>query len=146
MLDWPRRWRIAWDCLPAHVQRVAVCYVDQNRARAPSWDQILKHARYAGCKCLLLDTFDKRAGNLFAHWDKSYLARVVAQASDHELFVVAGGSLRGEHLGLLSGTGVRFVAVRGAVCRTSRTGPLDEDLVKQLRVACDASKASIVAG
>ena len=144
--DWPARWQQAWTCLPSHVQRVAVCYVDQQCAAAPSWDQILHQALDAGCKCLLLDTFDKRAGNLFGHWSESQLADVVAQAALEGLFVVAGGSIQGQHQPILAAVGVRFMAVRGAVCRGTRTGPLQADLVKQLRAVCDASGPSVFAG
>lgn len=141
--DWPDRWRRAWECLSVSVQRVAVCYVDQQRAQSPSWQQILEQAPAADCKCLLLDTFDKLAGNLLTHWSRSQLARVVDQAAAQGLFVVAAGSLANRHLGTVYGAGVRFVAVRGAVCRTGRTGPLDGDLVKELRAACDATLATV---
>ena len=144
--DWPTRWKRAWEFLPSTVQRVAVCYVDAERAQAPPWQQILEEASSAGCKCLLLDTFDKRAGNLLAHWSVPELAQVVVQSASQGLFVVAGGSLTGEDLRSLYGTGIRFLAVRGAVCRTNRTGPLDGALVRELRVAMDATLATISAG
>ena len=144
--DWPERWQQAWACLPTDVERVAVCYVDQQQAAAPDWQQILQQALGAGCKCLLLDTFDKRAGNLFRHWSERQLADVVAQAAADGLFVVAGGSIQGQHQPILAATGVRLMAVRGAVCRGARTGPLEADLVKQLRAVCDASGSSVFAG
>jgi len=144
--DWPERWQQAWACLPAHVERVAVCYVDQQEAEAPDWQQILQQAVKAGCKCLLLDTFDKRAGNLFRHWSERQLADVVVQAAAEGLFVVAGGSIQGQHQPILAATGVRLMAVRGAVCRGARTGPLEADLVKQLRAVCDVSGPSVFSG
>jgi len=146
MPDWPERWQQAWDCLPIHVERVAVCYVDQQQAVAPGWQEILQQALVAGCKCLLLDTFDKRAGNLFEHWNQRQLADTVAQAASEGLFVVAGGSIQAQHQPMLVASGVRFLAVRGAVCRGARTGPLEAGLVKQLRAVCDASGPSIFAG
>ncbi len=144
--DWPERWQQAWASLPTDVGRVAVCYVDQQQAAAPDWRQILQEGVRAGCKCLLLDTFDKRAGNLFDHWSHRQLADVVAQAASDGLFVVAAGSIQAQHQPLLVATGVRFMAVRGAVCRGARTGPLEADLVKQLRAVCDASGSSVFAG
>jgi len=144
--DWPERWQQAWACLSTDVERVAVCYVDQQQAEAPDWQQILQQAVGASCKCLLLDTFDKRAGNLFRHWSERQLADVVAQAAADGLFVVAGGSIQGQHQPILAATGVRLMAVRGAVCRGARTGPLEADLVKQLRAVCDASGSSVFAG
>ena len=144
--DWPERWQRAWDGLPVHVERVAVCYVDEQEAAAPSWREVLQQAVVAGCKCLLLDTFDKRAGNLFAHWSQRQLAEVVSQAASEGLFVVAGGSIQAEHQPVLAASGVRFMAVRGAVCRGARTGRLETDLVKHLRAVCDASGPSIFAG
>ena len=146
MPDWPERWQQAWASLPTDVGRVAVCYVDQQQAAAPDWRQILQEGVRAGCKCLLLDTFDKRAGNLFDHWSHRQLADVVAQAASDGLFVVAAGSIQAQHQPLLVATGVRFMAVRGAVCRGARTGPLEADLVKQLRAVCDASGSSVFAG
>ena len=144
--DWPERWQQAWASLPTDVGRVAVCYVDQQQAAAPDWRQSLQEGVRAGCKCLLLDTFDKRAGNLFDHWSHRQLADVVAQAASDGLFVVAAGSIQAQHQPLLVATGVRFMAVRGAVCRGARTGPLEADLVKQLRAVCDASGSSVFAG
>ncbi len=144
--DWPKRWQRAWDELPVHVERVAVCYVDQREAVAPTWREVLDQAVLAGCKCLLLDTFDKRAGNLFVHWEQRQLADVVSQAAAEGLFVVAAGSIQAEHQPMLAASGVRFMAVRGAVCRGARTGRLETDLVKHLRAVCDASGPSIFAG
>lgn len=144
--DWAERWQQAWGDLPGHVERVAVCYVDQKQAAAPDWQDVLEQAVEAGCKCLLLDTFDKRAGNLFTHWSQHQLTEVVAQVSAKGLFVVAGGSIQAEHQPMLAASEVRFMAVRGAVCRGARTGHLEADLVKQLRAVCDASGPSIFAG
>jgi len=144
--EWPVRWLEAWESLPADVQRVAVCYVDQQQARSPNWDRILEEAPAVDCKCLLLDTFDKSAGNLFTHWSVTHLRHVVARATDLGLLVVAAGSLGKADLERLEEAGVGCLAVRGAVCRPDRTGHLQEELVRQLRAACGVNGASLSAG
>ncbi len=142
--DWPHRWQNAWKRLPGTVTRVAVCYVDEHRACSPPWEQILEEATEASCQCLLLDTFNKTAGNLLSHWDLDQLVTVVSRAADRGLFVVAAGSLGGAELSLVSKAGVRFLAVRGAVCQPDRTGRLERELVRQLKLACDTRGTSTV--
>ena len=144
--DWPVRWQEAWESLPRDVQRVAVCYVDHQQARSPGWELILQRAPAAGCKCLLLDTFDKSAGDLFTHWSVAHLRHVVARATDLGLLVVAAGSIGEADLERLEEAGVGYLAVRGAVCRPDRSGHLQEGLVRRLRAACGVAGASISTG
>jgi uncharacterized protein (UPF0264 family) len=130
--DWSARWHAAWDSLPEAVAPVAVIYADWPDAAAPAPDLILDRAVQWGCRTFLFDTFDKTRGNLIQHLSLEQIARLACRARQAGGRVVLGGSLDADSAERLLPLEPDYIAVRGAVCRHSRTGAIDRALVARL--------------
>jgi uncharacterized protein (UPF0264 family) len=74
---------------------------------------------------LLVDTFDKRRGDVFDVMGRDNLAELFQQARTSDLRIVLAGSLRLARLPAVLSLRPDYVAVRGAVCHTDREGELD---------------------
>ena len=88
--DWPSRWRDVVAALrnsdrAAPPQPVAVVYADGQSAGAPSPDDILRAAIELHCPALLIDTWNKSAGNLFDHFPESKLCSFLDRARSQKL-------------------------------------------------------------
>ncbi len=128
--NWPERWQRAIESLSPHVAPVAVAYADHERAAAPAPRAVLERGIALGCRALLIDTFDKLSGGLFAHLRARRVEELIEQARHAGLTTVLAGSLRLGDLDQACELMPDYVAVRGAVCRGLRTGELDEQLVR----------------
>ncbi len=137
---WPSLWRAAAAALPGGVRPVAVVYADRNTAGSPPPLEIVAEAGRLGCPYLLVDTFFKSAGSLLDHLSLSQLADLVRAAREHRLGVALAGSLSEEAIARVLAIDPDFIAVRGAVCRNGRTGPLEawrvERMVRLLKRDC----------
>lgn len=131
--DWREQWRRALGGLSPATARVAVIYADWPRAAAPPPSAVIAAARPAGCRALLVDTFDKRGPGLMGLWSLDDLRQVVRAGRDWGLLVVLAGQLRSEHFASLLPLEPDFLAVRGAACRAGRAGRIDLRLVRELR-------------
>lgn len=140
--DWPQRWAERLLVLPAGVTPVAVIYADWRDAESPRPDEILRRAAEAHCGVALFDTFCKTRGNLLHHLEPPELARLTSAARDAGLRVVFGGGLGPETIGQVLSLNPDYVAVRGAACRTDRTGDVDAGLVRGLRQLISKSSCS----
>ena len=130
--DWPDLWRKAVNQLPSHVAPVAVVYADWQSARAPRPEDVLRQAGELGCRAVLVDTFDKSAGDLTTLWPIDALSRFADQVRAKQMAVVLAGSLSAASVGEVLDLGPDLVAVRGAVCERGRTGQVSQTLVQQL--------------
>jgi len=130
--DWVDRWQSAWESLPASVQRVAVVYADCKQVAAPEPGEIIAQASSVGCRAVLFDTVDKRAGDLFGHLPQERLASLIGQVHSAGLLAVVGGSLTLETIPLAIRAGADVVAVRSAACAGSRSGSLDPSRLRAL--------------
>lgn len=130
--DWPLRWRTAWQTLRPTCGRIAVAYADWQAARAPHPQQVLEQASTAGCAGLLIDTFDKAAGSLFAQLSTEALQRLIEQARQAGLLLVLAGGLQGDDFRRACALQPDYVAVRGAVCQGGRSNSIDPQLVAEL--------------
>lgn len=141
--DWPDLWRNAVGQLPSHVAPVAVVYADWQSARAPCPNDVLRQASEIGCPAALVDTFDKSAGGLTELWSPEALAGIADQVHSRHMAVVFAGSLSTASIGTVLDLEPDYVAVRGAVCETGRTGQVSKDLVEKfVRVVAAHSLAS----
>jgi uncharacterized protein (UPF0264 family) len=133
--DWPswrQRWRSAMLALPQAVEAVAVAYADWRLAAAPTPGDVLDAAVQFGCVGLLVDTFDKQAGDLF-HWlAEEELAALIEAAQRERMFVALGGSLTLESAPRAIATRADVIAVRGAACSGDRSGRIDLARVRSL--------------
>ncbi len=130
---WVERLRAASDRFPAGVSTVAVVYADWQAAEAPCPDDVLSGARQLDLDYLLIDTFDKTAGNLLDYWPEASLSQFVAMVRGAGLSIVLAGSLSAEAIPRVARLGPDFVAVRTAACRGGRNGLVCRDRVRQLR-------------
>jgi uncharacterized protein (UPF0264 family) len=131
--DWEDRWREAYARLPPAVSPVAVVYADWAAAAAPEPWQVLSAAVGRRAPVILIDTHCKHSGGLLDCWPLPGLAQFVAAVRKQGLKLVLGGSLSMTTARRALELEPDFIAVRGAVCRDSRSGRLDPALVAQLR-------------
>jgi (5-formylfuran-3-yl)methyl phosphate synthase len=129
---WYQRWAAVLRDLPPSVAPVAVVYADWTGCQAPSpWD-IVHQAAQLPCKAVLFDTYSKADGNLWSHLPIRELTPLISRIRTAGLQVVLGGSLSGESVALACGLDPDYIAVRGAACRGSRSGPVDLGRVRAL--------------
>jgi uncharacterized protein (UPF0264 family) len=121
---WPDTWHRALGSLPPSCSPVAVVYADWRTAFVPRPATVLAEATRCGCRALLVDTFCKQAGDVFAHCSVQELADVFERARETGLLTVLAGSLRLEKLETVLALAPDYVAVRGAVCQSDREGDL----------------------
>jgi uncharacterized protein (UPF0264 family) len=128
---WPSAWQAALSQLPPWVTPVAVAYADHQSAGAPEPSDVCTVGHRLGCKALLIDTFDKTRGGTLDVLDLGALQQVLQRARALEMQIVLAGSLKLNDLGEALELRPHYLAVRGAVCRGSRKGILDQRLVEQ---------------
>ncbi|HEX3871330.1 MAG TPA: (5-formylfuran-3-yl)methyl phosphate synthase [Pirellulales bacterium] len=130
--DWPSRWGAAIASLPAGLAPVAVVYADFEHAESPKPEDVVNVAVGFGCSTVLVDTFDKSSGDLLAHWPLDMLRSFVHAAHGAGLHVAVAGSLAPVSIMSLLPLHPQIVAVRGAVCDTSRTSGLSLEKVREI--------------
>jgi len=131
--DWQAELEKIWSAVPDHVMRVAVAYADWQLAAAPPLEKVVEFAERSHCGALLIDTWNKSAGALPSHLRADELARIVARVKQAGMLAVVAGSLDRGSLPAARRARPDYIAVRGAVCRGSRSGPLDRGLVREWR-------------
>jgi uncharacterized protein (UPF0264 family) len=119
---------------------VAVVYADWQTARAPQPMDVLRIAAELRCPALLIDTWDKSAGDLFAHWSATELHQFIRNARDHQMAIVLAGSLNGSSLAAAAQLGPDLLAVRGAACADGRTGSVTAERVALLKKLIAAAR------
>jgi uncharacterized protein (UPF0264 family) len=89
---------------------------------------------------LLVDTFNKAAGNLFDHWPTDDLRQFIQRVRAANVAVVLAGSLTGDAIATAVGLGPELIAVRGAACNAGREGTVSADRVASLKSAISQLK------
>jgi uncharacterized protein (UPF0264 family) len=140
LFDWKLYWQQWRDQLPRRTQPVMVVYADWRDCGAPSPQELVKCVHDFRVPIVLVDTFDKSNGNLREHCSDEQLIRFLAAVRDAKAQVVLAGSLQLSDLTDLLPLAPDYVAVRGAVCRGSRTGRLDGALVREWATALSTSR------
>ncbi len=128
--DWQRRLLAVFESLPAGSERVAVAYADWQRAGAPSPPEVIAAAAGLNCPVLLIDTFDKTAGGLFACCPPGMPATWVAAARAARLQVAVAGRLAPTEIQSAWDLRPDVVALRSAVCFNGRDGAVQAGLVR----------------
>jgi len=129
--DWESAWRDRVDHRPAGCDVVAVVYADATTARAAP-GRILAAAIEHSCAAILVDTYDKSAGDVFTHWPAAELAAFLSRASASGLLTVVGGGLTWNSLGTALELSADYLAVRGLACGAGRTSGLDAASCRRL--------------
>jgi uncharacterized protein (UPF0264 family) len=131
--DWAAHWQQCLEHLPSDVIPVAVVYADQMAAAAPPAHSIIREAARLHCGAVLVDTWQKRAGNLLDHWSVQQVHEFVSDVGSQGMLSVVAGSLTIASLGTILPTRPDVIAVRGAACQGDRTGKIVGMKVEQLR-------------
>lgn len=99
------------------------------------------HACSLGFPGVMVDTADKRAGNLFDVMTIAALHRFVAQVRASGAMVGLAGALREPQLAALRQLAPDFAGFRSAVCAGDRSGELDPHRLRALAAALHAVPA-----
>lgn len=128
-----QRWQRQLDDLSSEMPAdlVPVAYADWKMCSAPNPEAVLEWACSQSSRFMLIDTFVKNGQRLLDHQSVDQLEKIVATAHEACVGVVLAGSLSRETLSAIQHIPCAAIAVRGAVCRDSRDGAIDEELVKQ---------------
>lgn len=134
--DWPRRWAALQARIPAPACLVAVVYADAENADAPEpWD-VLHQARQMGLQTVLVDTWSKESGDLFAAFEPRALAKLATGARQSGMQLALAGSLRSATLPRALELSPDWIAVRGAACeQAEREGRVSASRVASLKIA-----------
>jgi hypothetical protein len=144
--DWSGAWSRLQSQLPRGARLVAVAYADWRAAQAPRPRDVLAAAAAAGCNTLLVDTFDKRAGDLLSAMPLDELCALVADARRHNCLVALAGSLQRETIPQVLALGPDYVAVRGAACLGGRDGRVCAERVRALVMLLRGDKPHVLCG
>jgi uncharacterized protein (UPF0264 family) len=128
--DWRGRLLAVFESLPSGSERVAVAYADWQRARSPSPPDVIAAAAGIACSTLLIDTFDKAAGGLFACCGPDVPGEWVALARAAGLQVALAGRITPAEIPAAWALLPDVVALRSAVCFNGRDGTVQAGLVR----------------
>jgi uncharacterized protein (UPF0264 family) len=129
---WQERWAEFVHGIAPPTRPVAVIYADWEIADAPEPHRVLAEAIQINCAAVLIDTFAKGRGTLLDYLSLPQLPAWIQAIQKAGKLAVLGGSLSMATVGRVAALGPDYVAVRGAVCRNGREGPLEGELVEQL--------------
>ena len=107
--------------LPRRIGLVAVAYADWRTCRSPEPGRVFATAADAGCRGLLVDTFDKSGPGLFRLVDPATVRRWVAQAEAVGLPLALAGKLSLDDVALAASLGADVVGVRSVACMAGGT-------------------------
>jgi uncharacterized protein (UPF0264 family) len=141
--EWPEAFATFAAHLPARVEAIAVAYADWSAAAAPAPEAIVAAAAAAGCRTLLIDTFDKSAAGILGLPVADRLPAWIGMARSAGMAVAVAGRLAGADVPRAAALGADVVAVRSAVCRGGRLGRVDRGLVAAAAAALAASAATL---
>jgi uncharacterized protein (UPF0264 family) len=130
--DWRTIWRRAVGTFPAHCQAVGVIYADWRSAGAPEPDAVLDVAA-SGCRALLIDTWRKDRGSVFAHFTPAAIDGLFRRVKQTGLLTVLAGSLGLDDVEIALSLSPDYLALRGAVCDGPRDGELCPDKLRLWR-------------
>ncbi len=128
--DWQARWRSAFETTCAAGKHLAaVIYADWQAAAAPTPAEVLQLALEAGCRYLLIDTYQKQNKSSIDVLSCVEVARLMQLAHQGGMTTVLAGNLQLADLSGIVELPVDLIAVRGAICRGNRTGRVVKTLI-----------------
>jgi uncharacterized protein (UPF0264 family) len=113
--------------LPAGTGLVAVAYADWQRCRGPEPEALVAAAANAGCRGVLVDTFDKSGLGLFGLVDRAVIRRWVALAHAAGMPIALAGKLSLDDVAAAVSVGADVVGVRSVACGARQPGGGDGD-------------------
>lgn len=133
LADWRHRWELLLCGFPDTTSPVAVVYADESKAKSPTASEIIEHATQLQCAAVLVDTWDKTAGPLTAHWSFDRICSFVLDVQSRGMKAVIGGGLIASSLSQIVMAKPDLIAVRGAACAGERTGIIAREKILQLK-------------
>lgn len=147
---WWQRWIKWYQLLPSECQGVLVAYADASACQGLGVDAALDLARRFNLPYLLVDTFDKSAGGLFAILQREgglpQIRRWIDQAKQQGTRLAWAGQLSRDEVLQLANWQADIVGVRSAVCERDergvpiRSGGLCPNRLRQLLSAVGSSQ------
>ena len=113
--------------LPRRIGLVAVAYADWQGCGAPEPERVFSAAAGAGCRGLLVDTFDKAGPGLFRLVDRATIRRWVVHARAVGLPLGLAGKLSLDDVALAASLGADVVGVRSVACMAGGLGRAEGD-------------------
>jgi uncharacterized protein (UPF0264 family) len=95
---------------------ILVHYADQDVAKGPSFEDVMRGTLRLGSKHLLVDTWQKQGRSLADLVSDETIAGWVTAAKRHQITLALAGSLRVDQLARAASWGADWIAVRSAVC------------------------------
>jgi hypothetical protein len=117
---------------------VLVAYADRGATAGLVPREVVRLAARIQAHGVLLDTWSKDGGDLFAFMTPGEVKAWVEAARTAGLMPAVAGSLRAESLGSIREIDPDVVGVRGAACTGGREGTIDLEKVRTLRRTLDA--------
>lgn len=121
------------DLLPVDCVLVPVGYADYPAAISPEPAELLDACQELSLGWMMVDTFDKAAGDLFDAFEAGRLTRLASSAHESGIKIAVAGRLRAERLAEAATLGADVVGVRGAVCPRGRLSSVEARLVASAR-------------
>ncbi|MCA9196441.1 MAG: hypothetical protein KDA87_02845 [Planctomycetales bacterium] len=139
--DWQSRLTSVWNQLAASSEPVAVIYADHEAAASPSPNTIIEFAaNHDRCQTVLIDTFDKRTGNLFHHFCSNQLRSLADRIHSRQMQLAVAGSLDAGSIPMAMDCQADIIAVRGAACESARSSNICGRRVQALvQLVCKTS-------
>lgn len=132
--DWQSDWARVRALPFGSVNWVAVAYADFQNADSPAPQKVLEEACAAGCRVMLIDTFQKDGRGLLDWMTERQLSQIRIASQQAGIQLALAGSLSLQTLPVILKAGPEIVAVRGAVCdRGDRRKGVDQCLVAGFR-------------
>jgi len=126
---------------------ILVHYADYLLASAIDWKSTLAASQELGCEYVLIDTFDKKAGQLLDWLSIEDCQQYATEAESRGLKLSLAGSLRIEDFRTLEKTGASILGIRGAACLDgSRVSRLCRDRLQRLSSCFASQKLAIELG
>lgn len=123
---WWLRWREWYESLPTNCQGVLVAYADARACDGLTVASALELAAQHQLPYVLIDTYDKSAGGLFAILQREHqldqLSIWIRQAKQQGTHLALAGQLSFVDVQQLSEWQAEIVGVRSAVCQHNRVG------------------------
>ena len=113
--------------LPTGTGLVAVAYADWQRCRGPDPEALVAAAANAGCRGVLVDTFDKSGPGLFGLVDRAVIRRWVALAHAAGMPIALAGKLSLNDVAAAVSVGADVVGGRSVACGARQPGGGDGD-------------------
>jgi len=120
---------------------VVVGYADYERAGALLPDAVMALASDVASRGVLLDTWKKDEGDLFAWLSQVELRTWLERSKQRGLLTALAGSLAGPSVRDAARLGPDILGVRGAACDGGRSGMVTEGRVRELATAISGAGA-----